>query len=134
MISKILIVSIHGWFAQDKVLGRPDTGGQVVYILDQARALEQEMRGRLARQGVDIVPRILIATRLIPNADGTSCDQRLEPVQGADNVQILRVPFRTPMAKYCRSGYPASMSGPGWNAMPMTLNGRPWRNLVVVPI
>ncbi|MCK9187787.1 sucrose synthase [Acidithiobacillus sp.] len=94
MISKILIVSIHGWFAQDKVLGRPDTGGQVVYILDQARALELEMRQRLARQGVDIVPRILIATRLIPNADGTTCDQRLESVQGADNVQILRVPFR----------------------------------------
>ena len=29
------------------MLGRPDTGGQVVYILDQARALEQEMRQRL---------------------------------------------------------------------------------------
>ena len=96
MISRILIVSIHGWFAQDKVLGRPDTGGQVVYILDQARALEQEMRQRLAHQGVDIVPHILIATRLIPEADGTTCDQRLESVHGADNVRILRVPFRHP--------------------------------------
>lgn len=94
MISRILIVSIHGWFAQDKVLGRPDTGGQVVYILDQARALEQEMRQRLRQQGVDVEPRILIATRLIPEADGTTCDQRLEPVVGSENVQILRVPFR----------------------------------------
>ncbi|WP_248886052.1 sucrose synthase [Acidithiobacillus acidisediminis] len=96
MISTALIVSVHGWFAQDRVLGRPDTGGQVVYILDQVRALEQEMRIRLAEQGLtDLVPRILLATRLIPNADGTTCDQPLENVVGTNNVQILRVPFRS---------------------------------------
>ncbi|WP_414039822.1 sucrose synthase [Acidithiobacillus sp. M4-SHS-6] len=95
MISRVLIVSVHGWFAQDRVLGRPDTGGQVVYILDQVRALEREMKQRLMEQGVeDIVPRVLIATRLIPEAEGTTCGERLEAVNGTKNVQILRVPFR----------------------------------------
>ena len=35
MVSKLLILSPHGFFGQDHVLGLPDTGGQVVYILDQ---------------------------------------------------------------------------------------------------
>ncbi len=52
MISRILIVSPHGYFGQANVLGLPDTGGQVVYILDQVRALEKEMRERLLEQGV----------------------------------------------------------------------------------
>ena len=94
MIFSIAILSIHGWFGQSNVLGRPDTGGQVVYILDQVRALEAEMRKRLAAQGLDIEPRIIILTRLIPEADGTTCDQRLEPVSGTHNAVILRVPFR----------------------------------------
>ena len=54
MIFSIAIISPHGWFGQTGVLGRPDTGGQVVYILDQVRALESEMRQRLAEQGLDI--------------------------------------------------------------------------------
>ncbi|WP_462322916.1 glycosyltransferase family protein, partial [Halochromatium sp.] len=54
MIFSIAIVSPHGWFGQSNVLGRPDTGGQVVYILDQVRALEREMHQRLAEQGIDI--------------------------------------------------------------------------------
>lgn len=106
MISRILIISVHGWFAQDKVLGRPDTGGQIVYILDQARALEQEMRDRLSWQGVDITPRVLIATRLILDADGTTCDQRLEAVHGTENVQILRVPFRRENGEVYRQWIP----------------------------
>ena len=93
-ISRLLILSPHGYFGQDNVLGRPDTGGQVVYILDQVRALEAEMKHRLARQGVSITPRIVIVTRLIPEADGTTCDQRMEKVHGTDNSWILRVPFR----------------------------------------
>ena len=32
MISKLLVLSPHGYFGQDNVLGLPDTGGQVVYI------------------------------------------------------------------------------------------------------
>ncbi|MDO9636856.1 MAG: sucrose synthase, partial [Thiobacillus sp.] len=59
MISRLLIVSPHGYFGQDNVLGRPDTGGQVVYILDQVRALEHEMRTRMANQGVTVDPQIV---------------------------------------------------------------------------
>lgn len=94
MIFNLVILSPHGWFGQENVLGRPDTGGQVVYILDQVRALEREMRSRLSEQGVDVEPQILIVTRLIPDADGTKSDQRLEHVAGTANARILRVPFR----------------------------------------
>ncbi|MFZ5774701.1 MAG: sucrose synthase [Thermodesulfobacteriota bacterium] len=94
MIFSIAIISPHGYFGQGKVLGRPDTGGQVVYILDQVRALETEMRQRLNEQGLDIEPSIVVLTRLIPEADGTTCDQRLEHIAGTNNSVILRVPFR----------------------------------------
>jgi sucrose synthase len=94
MVSRLLILSPHGYFGQNNVLGRPDTGGQVVYILDQVRALEAEMKNRLAQQGVSIMPKIIVVTRLIPEAEGTTCDQRLEKVHGTDNSWILRVPFR----------------------------------------
>jgi sucrose synthase len=94
MISRLLILSPHGFFGQANVLGRPDTGGQVVYILDQVRALEAEMRERLAAQGVDVAPKIIIASRLIPESQGTTCNQRLEKVSGCDHAWILRVPFR----------------------------------------
>jgi sucrose synthase len=94
MISRLLIVSPHGYFGQANVLGLPDTGGQVVYILDQVRALEKEMRERLLQQGVNVNPKILIGTRLIPDADGTTCNQRLEKVSGCENTWILRVPMQ----------------------------------------
>lgn len=94
MIFSLVILSPHGFFGQSKVLGMPDTGGQVVYILDQVRALEQEMRLRIDEQGLDIEPRILVVTRLIPEARGTTCDQRLEHIIGTEHARILRVPFR----------------------------------------
>lgn len=94
MVFRVAILSPHGWFGQSDVLGRPDTGGQVVYILDQVRALEQEMRERLARQGLDVDPEIVVLTRLIPEAEGTTCDERLEPIAGTEHARILRVPFR----------------------------------------
>jgi len=94
MIFSVCIISPHGWFGQGNVLGRPDTGGQVVYILDQVRALEREMRDGLKQQGLNIEPQILVVTRLIPEADDTGCDQRLEAVAGTESVRILRVPFR----------------------------------------
>jgi sucrose synthase len=94
MVSKVVMLSPHGWFGQDNVLGRPDTGGQVVYILDQARALERYLTEDLARSGLELTPKIIIVTRLIPENDGTTSDQRLEKVRGARNVWILRVPFR----------------------------------------
>lgn len=93
MVSRLLILSPHGYFGQDNVLGLPDTGGQVVYILDQVRALEWEMRKRLHGQGVKVEPKLLIVTRLIPEARDTTCNQRLEKVAGSDNSWILRVPF-----------------------------------------
>jgi len=95
MIFSMVIISPHGFFGQANVLGRPDTGGQVVYILDQVRALEEEMRRRLDEQGTEIEPQIIILTRLIPEADGTTCDQRIEPVVGTRHARILRVPFRS---------------------------------------
>ncbi|KAF5820353.1 putative sucrose synthase [Helianthus annuus] len=95
MIFNVVVLSIHGYFGQANVLGLPDTGGQVVYILDQVRSLENEMLLKLRLQGLDIKPKILIVTRLIPNAKGTSCNQRLERVSGTEYTYILRVPFRT---------------------------------------
>ncbi|NLX12714.1 MAG: sucrose synthase [Phycisphaerales bacterium] len=94
MIFNVAILSPHGYFGQSNVLGLPDTGGQVVYILDQVRALETEMYNRLQEQGLDTVPRILVLTRLIPEARGTGCDERIERVAGTRNAYILRVPFR----------------------------------------
>ena len=94
MISKLLILSPHGYFGQDNVLGLPDTGGQVVYILDQVRALEREMSERLVLQGIEAQPKILICTRLIPDAGETLCNQPLEKVHGTNNSWIVRVPFR----------------------------------------
>lgn len=88
MVFNVVILTPHGYFAQDNVLGYPDTGGQVlklaslicyrfswcydlltnlsffqvVYILDQVRALEDEMLLRIKQQGLDITPRILIVS------------------------------------------------------------------------
>ncbi|MBA0819229.1 hypothetical protein Gohar_003739, partial [Gossypium harknessii] len=95
MVFNVVILTPHGYFAQDNVLGYPDTGGQVVYILDQVRALENEMLLRIKQQGLNITPRILIITRLLPDAVGTTCGQRVEKVYGTEYSDILRVPFRT---------------------------------------
>ncbi|KAG0601391.1 hypothetical protein M758_11G106700 [Ceratodon purpureus] len=94
MIFTVVIVSPHGYFGQAGVLGLPDTGGQVVYILDQVRALENQMLENLQLQGLDFKPQIVILTRLIPNAIGTTCNQRIEKVTGTQYSKILRVPFR----------------------------------------
>ena len=94
MIFSLAILSPHGFFGQSNVLGLPDTGGQVVYILDQVRALEKEMRKRLSEQGLDIDPQIVVVTRLIPEAQGTTCDQQFESIVGTKKARILRVPFR----------------------------------------
>ena len=97
MIFRIVLVSVHGWFAQEGVLGRPDTGGQVVYVLDQARSLEKQLQEDITLAGLDsfkVKPKVIILTRLIPNNDGTRCNERLEKVHGTDNAWILRVPFR----------------------------------------
>ncbi|MGF1498216.1 MAG: sucrose synthase [Elainellaceae cyanobacterium] len=97
MVFKVVLVSVHGWFGQEGVLGRPDTGGQVVYVLDQARSIEQQLQEEIELAGLDVQaahPKIIILSRLIPNNDGTTCNQRLEKVYGTQNSWILRVPFR----------------------------------------
>ncbi|KAJ0092974.1 hypothetical protein Patl1_25005 [Pistacia atlantica] len=94
MVFDVVIVSPHGYFGQANVLGLPDTGGQIVYILDQVRALENEMLLRIQKQGLDVIPKILIVTRLIPDAKGTTCNQKIERISGTEHTNILRVPFR----------------------------------------
>ncbi len=102
MIFSLAILTPHGYFGQSGVLGKPDTGGQVVYILDQVRAVEQEMLRSIHDQGLDIEPEILILTRLIPEAEGTSCDQERERVSGTKHARILRVPFRNQRGEVMR--------------------------------
>ncbi len=97
MVFKIVLVSTHGWFGQEGVLGRPDTGGQVVYVLDQAKNLEKQLQEDTTLAGLDglnVKPKVIILSRLIPNSDGTLCNQRLEKVHGTENAWILRVPLR----------------------------------------
>lgn len=94
LISRIAIISPHGWFGQEHVLGRPDTGGQVIYILDQVRALERYLKEQIKLTGLDLTPRIVVLTRLIPESNGTSCHQPREKIYETDNCWILRIPFR----------------------------------------
>ncbi|MDH3257422.1 MAG: glycosyltransferase, partial [Nitrospinota bacterium] len=94
LVSRIAVISPHGWFGQDHVLGRPDTGGQVVYILDQVKALEVYLKNSLASAGISVSPKIMVVTRLIPENEGTTSNQRLEKINGTDHCWILRVPFK----------------------------------------
>ena len=94
LISKIAIISPHGWFGQTNVLGKPDTGGQVIYILDQVRALEKHLKSEIEATGLDVTPKIIVLTRLIPDAGDTTCSQKKEKIFQTDNGWILRVPFR----------------------------------------
>jgi sucrose synthase len=93
----IVLVSPHGWFGQEGVLGRPDTGGQVVYVLDQAKNLEKQLQEDIVLAGLDVLniePKVVVLTRLIPNSEDTLCNRRLEKIYGTTNAWILRVPFR----------------------------------------
>ena len=94
MIFSMAIISPHGFFGQKNVLGLPDTGGQVVYILDQVKALENRMLTEVFNQGLNIEPEIIIVTRLIPEAGNTTCNEKCERVIDTQNVKIIRVPFR----------------------------------------
>jgi len=94
MVFNVVILSPQGYFVQENVLGMLDTSGQVVYILDQVRALENEMLLRIKHQGLDIKPEIIVVIRLIPEAYGTTCNQRIERIGGTQHSRILWVPFR----------------------------------------
>ncbi|CAN1758850.1 Sucrose synthase 5 [Linum perenne] len=94
-VFNVVIFSPHGYFGQADVLGLPDTGGQVVYILDQVKALEEELLLRISQQGLQhFKPQIIVVTRLIPDARGTKCNQEFESINGTKHSSILRVPFR----------------------------------------
>ncbi len=96
-ILRVVLVSVHGWVGQESVLGRPETSGQVVYVLDQARTLENTLREQISQAGLDflnIQPHVVILTRLIPNCEGTLCSQKIEKLDDTENGWILRVPFR----------------------------------------
>ncbi|WP_353931585.1 sucrose synthase [Okeanomitos corallinicola TIOX110] len=95
-VFQVVLVSIHGWVAQEDVLGRDETLGQVIYVLEQARSLENKLQAEIKLAGLDflgIKPHVIILTRLIPNCQGTSCNLRLEKVDNTENAWILRVPF-----------------------------------------
>lgn len=97
-VFRIVLVSVHGWVGQKGVLGKAETAGQVAYVLDQALYLERAIKENLEQSGLSelhIHPEIIILTRLIPNCEGTTCNLKLEPVEGTDFTKILRVPFRT---------------------------------------
>ncbi len=95
-IFRVVLISIHGWVAQQDVLGRDETLGQVIYVLEQARSLENKLQTELKLAGLDVLgiqPHIIILTRLIPNCEGTECNLRLEKIEHTANAWILRVPF-----------------------------------------
>ncbi|KAL6959696.1 Sucrose synthase 5 [Sarracenia purpurea var. burkii] len=95
IVFNVVLFSVHGYFGQSDVLGLPDTGGQVVYVLDQVVALEEELLIRIKQQGLNLKPQILVVTRLIPDAKGTKCNQELEPIANTKYSNILRVPFKS---------------------------------------
>lgn len=49
---------------------------QVVYILDQVRALEREMLMRIKQQGLDATPRILIVSVYICHYKVSGCIEK----------------------------------------------------------
>ncbi len=80
----ILSLSVHGLLRGENIeLGRDsDTGGQIAYVVDQARALARHPR----------VGRVDLVTRKVE--DRKVDDQYKEPVESiADNARIVRLPF-----------------------------------------
>ncbi len=97
VIFRAVLISIHGWVGQEDVLGRTETSSQLVYVLDQARYLENKLQEDIRLAGLDflgIQPQVVILTRLIPNCEGTNCNLRLEKIERTQNGWILRVPFQ----------------------------------------
>lgn len=72
MPRRIMMVSTHGYVAADPELGHPDTGGQVVYVLELSRSL--------ARMGFEVD----ILTRQFA---GRAAQERVAP-----GVRLLRFP------------------------------------------
>jgi mannosylfructose-phosphate synthase len=75
-IGSLLMISLHGYVAGSPELGKPDTGGQVVFVLELAK--------RFARLGY----KVDVMTRRFD-------DQPAEDVIN-DNLRIVRIPFGGP--------------------------------------
>jgi sucrose synthase len=121
LVARIAIISPHGWFGQENVLGKPDTGGQVIYILDQVRALEQHLRKELALTGLDIQPEIVVITRQIPDLKipaATRPEKRFLRLKTA-GFCVCRSATRT--ARWPENGFRVFASGPGLNGSPTTV-------------
>lgn len=69
---RILLISLHGYVAAEPELGRPDTGGQVLYVLKLAECL-----GRMGFR-VDILTR---------RFEGQPAEDRID-----DMVRVVRIP------------------------------------------
>ncbi|GAP96533.1 sucrose synthase [Leptolyngbya sp. NIES-2104] len=95
-VFRVASISIHGWVGQEE-LGRPETLGQVAYVLDQARNLDRQLQQNIELAGLkmlNIQAQVVVLTRLIPNCEGTQCALPLEKIDDTENAWILRVPFR----------------------------------------
>uniref|UniRef100_A0A0E0P766 sucrose synthase n=1 Tax=Oryza rufipogon TaxID=4529 RepID=A0A0E0P766_ORYRU len=71
-------------------------------MLPKVPAMEEELLQRIKQQGLHVTPKILVLTRLIPDAKGTKCNVELEPVENTKYSHILRVPFKTEDGKDLR--------------------------------
>ena len=69
----ILVISLHGYVAAEPEIGKPDTGGQVVFVLELAK--------RFSRLG----KKVDLLTRQFE-------DQPKEDIMN-DNLRVWRVPF-----------------------------------------
>lgn len=72
-LNNILMISLHGYVAAEPELGKPDTGGQVVYVLEMAKRFS-----RLGRR-VDLVTRRF--------------DGQPEIDEINENLRVWRIPF-----------------------------------------
>jgi mannosylfructose-phosphate synthase len=75
-INSILMLSLHGYVSADAELGKPDTGGQVVYVLELAKRFS-----RLGRR-VDLVTRRF--------------EDQPEVDEVNENFRVWRIPFGGP--------------------------------------
>lgn len=72
-VNNILMISLHGYVAAEPELGKPDTGGQVVYVLELAKRFS-----RLGRR-VDLVTRRF--------------EDQPEVDEVNNNLRVWRIPF-----------------------------------------
>ncbi|MFX1250061.1 MAG: glycosyltransferase [Promethearchaeota archaeon] len=70
---RILMLSLHGYVAAEPELGKPDTGGQVIFVLELAK--------RFARFGINVD---LVTRRF---------EDQPEVDQVNDNFRVFRIPF-----------------------------------------